>query len=759
MAGNPPKKKASTARTNSTINPARVKASMNQITTEFGSGVGAIIDGMLGDLRKGFRANASDASKEFSKSAEEIIKSAANAFSSIADIGTSEYKKIDFKAKIADAAEKERQAAMGILTVEGMSAEEAAKMYRTQKEAYKGLQAEADVHNRRHDLIMQGNAGMEAFKQTLIESVSKAKIFLTSWAGVAAGTVALNKYLGEMSKTLGVSVGQSTQMVHQNALLGPIFKMFGLDVQASQKALIDNFQNMSDVTLENVGRMGLLQLQTGLSADQAGKASRMFSLIEGSTAAAGMNMTKQVTTQAELAGAVPAKVIEDMTANSAQIAEYWAGNVESLTAAAIQASKLGLSISNITTAAGKMLDIESSIAAEMEAEVLLGKQLNLDKAREAALMGDSETLMKELVKNAGSLEEFNSMNVIQKQKLAAALGLNVADLQKMVQEEKTSSTTWGKITSEASKYATWISGAVPGAMALANNAMRLKDNLMNLPWGKLGSMFKSGGAADAVGPLTKSGKPDMRYAANRPAAPKAPKPGPGAAMARTGRGVGGAATSMLKGAAAMLIMGAALWVAAKGFQELAKVDWGALWPGAVIALIALAGALAIFGTPPVSALLLMGAGVFAAMSGGLLLFGLAMMAVGKGVELTRNGLTGFGAIIGELIPLVPGIFALGAAFGIMGIGLISLSAGLIALVPALPVIMALGAMATLALAMGGAGGGAEGEVMEMKSTSIEDKLDALTAAILAQPVVVTMDGKVVGKSIAMSKTQTTIDMA
>jgi hypothetical protein len=58
--------------------------------------------------------------------------------------------------------------------------------------------------------------------------------------------------------------------------------------------------------------------------------------------------------------------------------------------------------------------------------------------------------------------------------------------------------------------------------------------------------------------------------------------------------------------------------------------------------------------------------------------------------------------------------------------------------------MALGAMATLALAMGGAGGGAESEVMEMKSTSIEDKLDALTAAILAQPIQIQLDGKNVG---------------
>ena len=250
----------------------------------------------------------------------------------------------------------------------------------------------------------------------------------------------------------------------------------------------------------------------------------------------------------------------------------------------------------------------------------------------------------------------------------------------------------------------------------------------------------------------------MRYAANRPAAPTAPKPGPGAAMAKTGRGVGGAATSMLKGAAAMLIMGAALWVAAKGFQELAKVDWGALWPGAVIALIALAGAMALFGIGPVAVLLLTGAAVFAAMSISLMLFGVALMAVGKGVELTRNGLTGFAAIIGELIPMAPGMFALGAAFGIMGIGLISLSAGLIALVPALPVIMALGAMATLALAMSGVGGGAEGEVMEMKSTSIEDKLDALTVAILAQPIVIEMDGKRIGRGLGMAKTQTTIDM-
>jgi hypothetical protein len=196
-------------------------------------------------------------------------------------------------------------------------------------------------------------------------------------------------------------------------------------------------------------------------------------------------------------------------------------------------------------------------------------------------------------------------------------------------------------------------------MALANNSMKMRDNLMSLSGsgvlGKLKGFFSGGGD-----------KGDM----SKGVTPKDVDTGSGDKMTKVGSGAGKAATNMIKGAAAMLIMGAALWVAAKGFQELAKVDWGALWPGAVVALGALALTLALFGAGPVAGFLLTGALVFAAMSVALLLFGVAMMAVGKGVALTKNGLQGFGAVIGELIPMLPGMFALGAAFGIMGIGLI-----------------------------------------------------------------------------------------
>ena len=727
---------------------ARDKRRAKDAIAGLGESAGSMFQQLMSDINEGIRKGATKADKMLGDMAKKAIEDFKDVEFAATQVGQAGFKSLDFSDRLS-AIEKERFQIMNGLT--DLTKEEAqAKLdaLEADEATYTVLQSKAELINLQNELLTSGVNIIGQMKDATIELVKQTKAFFSSWQGAAVGMIAVNRHLGKTSQELGVSVGQATMLQGQTALLGPAFKMAGLDIAATQKALIANFDTMDQVSIKNVASMGLLQLRTGLTADNAAKATKMFSLLEGSSAATAASMVEQVTYQSELAGAIPNKVITDITTNSEKIAEYWAGNVESMTQTAIRASKLGLSINDITTAAGKMLDINSSIAAEMEAEVLLGKNLNLEKAREAALMGDSATLMEELVKNAGSLEEFNSMNVIQRQKLAAALGMGVGELQKMIQEEKEINTVTGQITASMSKWGGFVMNLVPGLIAAAGSLAEIKAG------GGIKALAGLGGgkAATAAGPLTKSGMPDMRYAANK-------NVGGAANMAKTGKGIGGAATGMLKGAAAMLIMGAALWVAAKGFDALSKVEWGELWPGAVIALIALAGAMALFGIGPVAVLLLTGAAVFAAMSIGLMLFGVALMAVGKGVELTRNGLTGFASIIGELIPMAPGMLALGAAFGIMGIGLMSLSGGLIALVPALPIIMALGAMATLALAMGGAGGGAENEVMEMKSSSIEDKLDALTAAILAQPIVIEMDGKRLSRGLGMAKTQNTIDVA
>lgn len=99
-----------------------------------------------------------------------------------------------------------------------------------------------------------------------------------------------------------------------------------------------------------------------------------------------------------------------------------------LAKAVATAKSLGIEMGAVAASAGQLLDFESSIQKELEAELLIGRDLNLEKARAAALAGDQEALAKALVDEAGSLEELQNMNVLQQQALAGALGLNADQL-------------------------------------------------------------------------------------------------------------------------------------------------------------------------------------------------------------------------------------------------------------------------------------------------------------------------------------------
>jgi|TARA_B110000967_G_scaffold151633_1_gene155722 hypothetical protein len=96
--------------------------------------------------------------------------------------------------------------------------------------------------------------------------------------------------------------------------------------------------------------------------------------------------------------------------------------------AVASAKALGMEMSKVDDIAGSLLDFESSIEAELEAELLLGKDINLEKARQAALNNDLATVAKEISEQAGSAAEFGEMNRIQQEALAKAVGMGRDDL-------------------------------------------------------------------------------------------------------------------------------------------------------------------------------------------------------------------------------------------------------------------------------------------------------------------------------------------
>ena len=119
------------------------------------------------------------------------------------------------------------------------------------------------------------------------------------------------------------------------------------------------------------------------------------------------------------------KVLEATLKVSGQLYAQYKGDVEQIAKAVVQAQKLGLTLEETANISRNLLNFESSISAELEAEILTGQDLNLEKARYLALQGKSAEAAAELLSNLGpnGLLKFQGMNIIQQDALAKAIGM------------------------------------------------------------------------------------------------------------------------------------------------------------------------------------------------------------------------------------------------------------------------------------------------------------------------------------------------
>ena len=138
-----------------------------------------------------------------------------------------------------------------------------------------------------------------------------------------------------------------------------------------------------------------------------------------------------------------------------------------------------------------LLNFENSINRQLEASVLLGREINLDKARELALNGDLVGATKEMLHNIGGEAEFNQMNVLQRRALAEAMGVSVQELSKMVKNQDKLNTltdeqqkalaegsmTWDEALGNASGVGSRLWDGVVAASTLAINARAIVGGL------------------------------------------------------------------------------------------------------------------------------------------------------------------------------------------------------------------------------------------------------------------------------------------
>ena len=130
----------------------------------------------------------------------------------------------------------------------------------------------------------------------------------------------------------------------------------------------------------------------------------------------------------------PKAVMQDMAKSSQLIAKFGADNLQSISKAAIQARKLGLELNTVDSISSSLLNFQDSITKQFEAEVILGRRLDLQRARQLALTGDLSSMMDEVLKQVGGEAKFNKMNVLERQALADTIGVSVGEMAKLVKK-------------------------------------------------------------------------------------------------------------------------------------------------------------------------------------------------------------------------------------------------------------------------------------------------------------------------------------
>ena len=122
------------------------------------------------------------------------------------------------------------------------------------------------------------------------------------------------------------------------------------------------------------------------------------------------------------------KVLTEVGKLSKLIQINFKGNYKELVGTVLEAKKLGFTLNQVSRIGESLLNFEQSIASEIEAELVTGRELNLEEARRYALNNDLLGLTKEISKQGITYERFTNMNRIQQESIAKALGLQASEL-------------------------------------------------------------------------------------------------------------------------------------------------------------------------------------------------------------------------------------------------------------------------------------------------------------------------------------------
>jgi hypothetical protein len=244
----------------------------------------------------------------------------------------------------------------------------------------------------------------------------------------------------DMGRELGLSASKTAEVASQANKAAAGMGMTRKEAAAAAGSIyssMDGAEKMTDKTMRSFMKLQKFAKMSGEDLKAIKNLSKLSGQEAGKTADE-MAKQAQISIKNLKLNTSMKSLMQAVGKVSSNVKLAMGGSAKGITAAVAQAKKLGLEMSQVEGIASSLLNIEDSLQAEMEAELLTGKELNLEKARAAALNGDNVALMDALAEQGITQADYSAMNVIQQEALAKSLGMNRGQMADMLVTQKES---------------------------------------------------------------------------------------------------------------------------------------------------------------------------------------------------------------------------------------------------------------------------------------------------------------------------------
>jgi hypothetical protein len=253
--------------------------------------------------------------------------------------------------------------------------------------------------------------------------------------------ISADKATGELAKSMNMSYDSASdlrQEMNQIANLSMDASVTTRGMQESYMAIGKSIGAQVDMNEANLVFMTQMREKAGLTNEE---------MVSMQNLAATTGKDVKVITKEFLGGAQAMAIQSGKALNVKQLMQETSkvsnaiklsikGGALGLGEAAAKAKLLGMNLEQADKIASSLLNFEDSITAELEAELLTGKNLNLERARLAALNGDLATVTEEISRNIGSAADFTNMNRLQQEAIAKSVGMTREELANTLVEQE-----------------------------------------------------------------------------------------------------------------------------------------------------------------------------------------------------------------------------------------------------------------------------------------------------------------------------------